>query len=99
MEQLKITLSEVSECATKIRSFNQMMYEQLSLMRKEMNDTSSTWMSDAGEAIRTRFNQFAARFDIQKEIIESYARFLDQTVDHYNTLETTIQANAASIQS
>ena len=98
MDELKISLAEVTECATKIRDFNQMMYEQLSLMKKDMNDTSVSWISDAGEAIRSRFNQFATRFDTQKEIIDSYAKFLDQTVDHYNTLETTIHSNASSMQ-
>lgn len=98
MENLKISLAEVSECATKLRNLNQMMYDQLSLIKKDMNDTSSTWISDSAESIRNRFNQFASRFETQKEIIDSYAKFLDQTVENYNTLETTIQANATSIQ-
>ncbi len=98
MEELKISLAEVSECATKIRNFNQMMYEQLSLMKKDINDTNASWISDGGEAIRNRFNQFSTRFDTQKEQIDSYAKFLDQTVDHYNTLESTIHSNASSMQ-
>lgn len=98
MDELKISLAEVSECASKIRNFNQMMYEQLSLMKKDMNDTNASWISDAGETIRSRFNQFANRFDRQKEQIDSYVKFLDQTVDHYNTLESTIHSNASSIQ-
>ncbi len=98
MEELKISLAEVSECATKIRNFNQMMYEQLSLMKKDINDTNASWISDGGEAIRNRFNQFSTRFETQKEQIDSYAKFLDQTVDHYNTLESTIHSNASSMQ-
>ena len=98
MEELKISLAEVSECASKIRNFNQMMYEQLSLMKKDINDTNASWISDAGEAIRNRFNQFSTRFETQKEQIDSYAKFLDQTVDHYNTLESTINSNASSMQ-
>ncbi len=98
MDELKISLAEVTECASKIRNFNQMMYEQLSLMKKDINDTNATWISDAGEAIRNRFNQFSTRFETQKEQIDSYAKFLDQTVDHYNTLESTIHSNASSMQ-
>ncbi len=98
MEELKISLAEVTECASKIRNFNQMMYEQLSLMKKDINDTNASWISDAGEAIRNRFNQFSTRFETQKEQIDSYAKFLDQTVDHYNTLESTIHSNASSMQ-
>lgn len=98
MDELKISLAEVSEYASKIRNFNQMMYEQLSLMKKDINDTNASWISDAGEAIRNRFNQFSTRFETQKEQIDSYAKFLDQTVDHYNTLESTIHSNASSMQ-
>ncbi len=98
MDELKISLAEVTECASKIRNFNQMMYEQLSLMKKDINDTNASWISGAGEAIRNRFNQFSTRFETQKEQIDSYAKFLDQTVDHYNTLESTIHSNASSMQ-
>ena len=98
MNELKISLGEVSECASKIRSCNQRMYEDLSKMKKEMSDTGAIWISDGGEAIRQRFNQFANRFETQKETIDSYARFLDRTVESYDTLETTITSNASGMQ-
>ena len=98
MSNLKISLAEVSECASRIRAANQTMYELLTRMKKEMNDTNISWISEGGETIRARFNQFAARFEIEKETIESYARFLDRTVAGYDTLETTITSNASGIQ-
>ena len=98
MDQIKISLAEVSDCASRIRALNQQMYEQLSLMKKDMNDTNVSWISDAGEAIRTRFNQFALRFDKQKEAIDQYVKFLDTTVSNYDTLESTIHSNASSMQ-
>ena len=99
MNNIKISLNEVNECAVKIRSANQLMYDLLTQMKNDMNQTNVSWISDGGEAIRTKFNQFANRFEIQKEIIESYARFLDQTVSSYDTLETTITSNATNMQS
>ncbi|MBP3891752.1 MAG: pore-forming ESAT-6 family protein [Solobacterium sp.] len=98
MNGLKISLAEVSECAMKIRNYNQLMFEQLSNMKKEMNQTNASWISDGGEAIRAKFNQFAARFDTQKEIIDTYAKFLDMTVSNYDSLETTIHSNASGMQ-
>ena len=98
MDNLKISLGQVSDCAARIRSCNNEMFEDLTRIRKEMNNTNSTWISDGGEAIRSRFNQFAARFEQQKEIIDTYARFLDRTVESYDSLETTITGNAQGIQ-
>ena len=99
MDNLKISLAEVSECASRIRSCNQQMYEDLTAMKKEMSNTNVSWISDGGEAIRSKFNVFATRFETEKETIDSYAAFLDRTVDSYDTLETTITSNAQSMQS
>ncbi len=98
MDNLKISLGQVSDCAAKIRSCNNEMFEDLSRIRKEMDQTSGSWMSDGAEAIRSRFQQFAARFEQQKELIDTYARFLDRTVESYDSLETTITSNAQGIQ-
>jgi uncharacterized protein YukE len=99
MNNINISLAEVSECASRIRILNQAMYEHLNAMRKEMNSLNVSWLSESGETIRQKFNQFAGRFDSQKEQIDSYARFLDQTVSSYDSLETTINSNASGIQS
>ena len=98
MDNLKISLGQVSDCAVKIRSCNNEMFEDLSRIRKEMDNTSVSWMSDGAEAIRSRFNQFASRFEQHKELIDTYARFLDRTVESYDSLETTITSNAQGIQ-
>ncbi|MBQ1445610.1 MAG: pore-forming ESAT-6 family protein [Solobacterium sp.] len=98
MDHLNISLEQVSETAALLRTLNQSMYDSLQQMKRYMNDTDSSWMSEAGETIRTRFNQFALRFESQKEDIDSYARFLDRTVTDYDTLETTLNANASGMQ-
>lgn len=98
MNNLRISLAEVSECASSIRTLNAQMYDLLVRMKADMNETGGTWISEGGERIRARFNQFASRFENQKEIIDSYARFLDLTVSSYDSLETAISSNAETIQ-
>ncbi len=99
MDQINISLNEVMDTAAKIRSCNQMMYESLNQIKKEMNATNVAWLSDSAETLRARFNQFSARFEVQRETIESYAKFLDQTVSSYSTLDHVLQNNASSLQS
>ena len=98
MSEIRISLAEVSETANRIRSLNQQMYEELSVMKREMNMLDGTWISDGSQEIRTRFNLFANRFIKQKEVIDSYARYLDLTVSSYDTLESAITGNASGIQ-
>lgn len=98
MEEIKISLAEVSACASAIRNLNQQMFTTLQNIKKEMNDLNASWISEAGETIRQRFNQFSARFEQQKELIDRYGSFLDLTVSSYDSLETTITSNASSIQ-
>lgn len=98
MDQISISLNEVSDTASRIRQLNQLMYDDLSEMRKEMNLLSGTWISEGSEEIRSRFAMFANRFDRQKTVIDEYARFLELTVSSDDSLESAITGNAAGIQ-
>ncbi|MBR3833412.1 MAG: WXG100 family type VII secretion target [Lachnospiraceae bacterium] len=93
-EGIKISLDEVSSTASTIRTLNTSMNATLESIKKEMNNLSSTWQSDAGETIRTRFNTMSASFEEYKKIVDSYATFLDDTVSTYETTENTINSNA-----
>ncbi len=96
MDNIKISLAEVSNCSQLIRTINQRMYEQLQMIKKDINELNSTWISESAETIRSKFNMFANRFDMQKETIDSYSKFLDLTVSSYDSLETSINANASN---
>jgi len=96
MEELKISLSEVSNTATQIRNCNSSLDDILSYVNRKMNDLNSIWLSDGQEMLLSRFQKFAARFIDESEVIESYARFLDNTVADYDSLESTIVANASN---
>lgn len=98
MSNIRISLAEVADTAAKIRSLNEQMYNNLNEMKKEMGLLDGTWISDGSTEIRSRFNLFALRFEKQKAVIDSYARFLDLTVQSYDTLESTITGNASGMQ-
>ena len=42
---------------------------------------------------------FANRFETQKQIIDSYADYLDLAAAQYDSVESVIAGNASSIQS
>lgn len=91
---IKISLDEVSQTAATIRTLNTSMMTTLDNVKKEINALSATWKSDAGDNIRTRFNTMSASFEEYRKIVDSYATFLDDTVNTYETTENTINANA-----
>ena len=92
MSNIQISLAEVSDTAAKLRSTNQLMYDDLSAMQKEITSL------DGSEEIRNRFQLFANRFEKYRVLIDSYAKFLDTTVSSYDSLESTITGNASGIQ-
>ena len=96
MVEIKITLDDVSNLSSELRSLNNNMSETLNNVRNMMNELSSYWKSDSGEIIVNKFNTFAKKFDEEQETIESYAKFLDYTVSTYDSLESTIKSNASS---
>ena len=98
MEDIRITLPEVSNCASSIRNINAGMDDVLNGVSRMMSDLSSVWKGNAGETIVQRFNKFANRFLEESETIEEYAKFLDYTVSSYDSLESTITSNASNFE-
>lgn len=97
MDSIQISLQEVSNAASRISSLNRQIYDLLQAMKKDMNSLDATWISDGGNEIRMRFNLFSARFDSQRDVIDSYVRFLEITVSSYDSLETAITGNASTM--
>lgn len=98
MDELKISLSDVSSTATQIRNYNSKLDETLSYVNKIMNELNSIWYSEGEETLLGRFQRFSQKFLNESEIIENYARFLDETVSSYDSLESTIVANASNFE-
>ena len=98
MDELKISLSDVSNTATQIRNYNSKLDETLSYVNKIMNELNSIWLSEGEETLLGRFQRFAQKFLNESEVIENYARFLDETVSSYDTLESSMTANASNFE-
>jgi len=98
VEGIKITMGEVTKTAGTIRSLNTSLDSKLEDIKKGMNALQSTWQSDASETIRQKFNNLAPRFQEYKAVIESYAKFLDETVKSYQSTESSINTSASSFQ-
>ena len=98
MANIHISLDEVKQAADELRSLNAAMFEELSDMQKEMNLLDASWISDSSQEIRARFHLLANRFESERERIDEYARFLDLTVESYESLESSITSNASGMQ-
>ena len=96
--QIKITMPEVSNTAGQMRNLNNQLDDTLKAISNMMNELSSVWDSEGAETIIARFKKFANRFVIESETIEDYCKFLDLTVQSYDSLESTITANASNFE-
>ncbi|UFT99202.1 pore-forming ESAT-6 family protein [Radiobacillus kanasensis] len=98
VEGIKVSLNEVSNTAGQIRTLNEQLSTRLDQIKRDMNDLASTWQSDASNTIRSNFNALAPRFEEYRQVVDSYAKFLDATVTNYNTAETAINNNASAFK-
>ena len=96
MDEIRITLAELSDTAAQMRNYNATLDDILSFVKKTMNDLQVVWESDGEYTLLNAFNKFSGRFIEESEVIESYARFLDDTVNNYDSLESTIVSNATN---
>lgn len=95
-DSIQISTEELTNTATNIRNINATMDEKLKAINKQMNDLESTWKSDAGTEIRSAMNKLQPKFTQYKDIVDSYAKFLDDTAAAYENTESVIQNNAAA---
>ena len=63
-----------------------------------MNDLEATWKSDAASDIRAAMNALKPRFEEYKNVVESYAKFLVNTAQNYESTESGIQSNASAFK-
>lgn len=98
MNNIKITLPEVSSAANNIRNINANMDDILNDVSKMMNDLTNVWKGTAGEEIVSRFKRFSSRFIDESQTIDEYAKYLDYTVSSYDSLESTLSSNASNFE-
>lgn len=97
MPDIKITFAEVRAKNAQIRRHNQTLDETLKQIRNIINALESDWTSDTSDTIRAKINGMQKTFTSYYEVIESYSKFLDNTVDQYEATEGTLQSNVEGL--
>lgn len=97
-DSIKISTQVLTDTAQKVRNCNTAMDEKLADINKNMNDLEATWKSDAASDIRAAMNALKPKFEQYKSVIESYAKFLVNTAQSYETTEGAIQSNASAFK-
>lgn len=96
MADIKITFAEVTTKAGELRTHNKKLDDNLAEIKRKINALKTEWTSDTSETVQRKINGMQQTFDTYKEVIESYAKFLDDTVRMYENTESTLNSNAES---
>ena len=91
---IQISTQVLLDTADKVRTINSTLDTKLADINKSMNDLEATWKSDAANDIRRAMNALKPRFEEYKGVIESYAKFLVNTAQNYESTESAVQSNA-----
>ena len=97
-DSIRVSTQALLDTSTKIRSINTNLDDKLKEINQTMNDLEASWKSDAGADIRTAMNALKPRFEEYKAVVESYAKFLTDAAQNYETTEGTIQNNASQFK-
>ena len=97
-DSIKISTQVLTDTAQKVRNCNSAMDAKLADINKNMNDLEATWKSDAANDIRAAMNALKPKFEQYKNVIESYAKFLVNTAQSYESTESAVQTNASAFK-
>ena len=97
-DSIQVTTQVLVDTASTVRSLNTTLDDKLKEINKNMNDLEAPWKSDAATDIRAAMNALNPRFEEYKSVVESYAKFLVNTAQNYDTTETTVQNNAGQFK-
>ena len=95
---IQISSQVLHDTAEKVRNINAQMDYKLADINKNMNDLEATWKSDAANDNRSAMNALKPRFEEYKSVVESYAKFLVNTAQNYETTEAAIQSNVSAFK-
>ncbi len=97
-EGIKISTQTLHDTAEKVRSINNTLDSKLADINKQMNALEATWKSDGATDIREAMNALKPKFEQYKNVIESYAKFLVNTAQSYESTESAVQTNASAFK-
>lgn len=95
---IQISTQVLLDTADKVRTINNTLDSKLADINKNMNDLEATWKSDAASDIRAAMNALKPRFEEYKNVVESYAKFLVNTAQNYESTESGIQSTASAFK-
>jgi WXG100 family type VII secretion target len=98
LENIDISLAELSNAASSLRTYNEQLTNKLYEIKAQVDGLQAYWVSEAGETYRNRLTKYSQRFEEYKKVVEDYAKFLDETVKIYDDTETTINSAAAGAE-
>lgn len=90
---IKVSSKELKKTAGSIRTHNDHLNGYLVDIKDRI--IRLQWKSDASDVIVKKIEKMQNHFDEYKRVIESYAKFLDDAADQYETTEETATANAS----
>lgn len=97
-DEIRISTQVLTTTAGTVRRINNSLELKLAEINKNMNDLEATWKSDASTEIRAAMNSLKLRFAEYKEVVESYAKFLENTAQSYESTEAANVANASAFK-
>ena len=96
MPDIKITFQALRDKTQQLRDKNKQLDQILTDTKNAINSLEADWSTDTSITIRDKITGMQPTFDTYREVIESYAKFLDSAIAQYESTEATLNTNAAS---
>lgn len=80
-----------------IKSYAGKMFQELKNVESEMNSSTKSFDSPAGEDLRANFKKSAAKFEEFKKLMEDYGIYLEKLADQKEKLEQGLSSVAVDI--
>lgn len=95
---VKVSPEKLKEAAKSVRSINLNLDSKLSSISKSVKDSEAEFQSDSGNELRAQMAALKPKFEQYKSVVESYAKFLETTIEVYELQESTLTSNASQLR-
>lgn len=95
---IQVSTLVLTESAAMMRNINNDLEQRLMDINKTMQELEDSWRSEAATDIRDAMNALVPRFEDYKKIVESYAKFLVNTAQNYESTEAMVKNSAAAFK-
>lgn len=99
MAEIRITTQTLNDTAGKVRNHANTLNDILEQCLSTMVGLESTWQSDTAAEIRANMRALQNKFFTPyKNVVDSYAKFLDDTAATYEQTEASLQKSAEAFR-